>query len=495
MANNFQKLQKDIHSVSGEEWQKRGEKAALRVFHNTAKTVPAYKKFLKKHRIDPASIKTIADFKKVPLMTKENYLRAYPLNELLPEGNIGAAQMISTSSGSTGVPYFWPRGDHQEAESSLIHELLLTEFFHIDSKRTLFVNTFAMGMWVAGTTTYDSVSRIAQKYRMTVITPGIEFEQILSAIERIGHHYEQIIIAGYPPFVKDVIDMGYERKIAWDKLSVRFLFAAESFSETWREHIHGMVKTKDPLSGSLNIYGTADALIVAHETPLSVLIRKLVTAHTKLHRTVFGRDHRIPTFAQYDPTRRYFEELPDSKLIFTSQSGIPLVRYDIGDTGNIFHFDDIARTLKEGGVDLRKEVSDKKLSTHIWNFPFVSIYGRDRMTTSLYGLKIYPEHIRGALEQRAIADHTSGRFVMSTKTDKKKNQYLELNIELHAKIKNSHHTAKHLSENIINHLRTVNGEYRRLHDALGERAVPKIILHSHRSSALFSRQGKQQWKA
>jgi len=186
--------------------------------------------------------------------------------------------MISTSSGSTGAPYFWPRGEHQEAESSLIHELLLTEFFHIDTKRTLFVNTFAMGMWVAGTTTYDSVSRIAEKYDMTVITPGIEFEQILGAIEHVGRYYEQIIIAGYPPFVKDIIDMGHERKIAWDKLSVRFLFAAESFSETWREHMHALVKTEDPLFGSLNIYGTADALIVAHETPLAVLMQK---AHHK----------------------------------------------------------------------------------------------------------------------------------------------------------------------------------------------------------------------
>jgi phenylacetate-CoA ligase len=495
MANNFQKLQEDIHSISREEWQKRGEKAALRVFHNAAKTVPAYKKFLKKHNVNPASIRTIADFKKIPLMTKENYLKAYPLNELLPSGDITGAQMISTSSGSTGTPYFWPRGDHQEAESSLIHELLLTEFFHIDTKRTLFVNTFAMGMWVAGTTTYDSVSRIAEKYGMTVITPGIEFEQILSAVAHIGHHYDQIIIAGYPPFVKDVIDLGYERGIAWDKLSVRFLFAAESFSETWREHIHALIKAKDPLFGSLNIYGTADALIVAHETPLSVLIRKLVTKNTKLHRIIFGGDHRIPTFAQYDPTRRYFEELPDSKLIFTSQSGIPLIRYDIGDTGNIFHFDDISRTLKGEGFDLQKEVREKKLGTYVWNFPFVSIYGRDRMTTSLYGLKIYPEHIRGALEQRIIADHTSGRFVMSTKTDKKKNQYLELNIELHAKIKNSDKTAKHLSANIISHLRAVNSEYRRLHDALGERAVPKIILHPHLTSPLFSRQGKQQWKA
>jgi len=118
---------------------------------------------------------------------------------------------------------------------------------------------------------------------------------------------------------------------------------------------------------------------------------------------VFGGDHRIPTLAQYDPTRRYFEELPDSKLIFTSQSGIPLIRYDIGDTGNIFYFDDIAQTLAGEHLDLRKEISKKNLSAHIWNFPFVSIYGRDRMTTSLYGLKIYPEHIRGALEQSIIA--------------------------------------------------------------------------------------------
>jgi phenylacetate-CoA ligase len=494
MANDFQKLQKDIHSVSEKEWQKRGEKAALRVFREAAKTVPAYKKFLKKHNIDPASIKTITDFKQVPLMTKENYLKAYPLNELLPEGTVGAAQMISTSSGSTGIPYFWPRGAYQEAESSLIHELLLTEFFHIDTKRTLFVNTFAMGMWVAGTTTYDSVSRIAEKYGMTVITPGIEFEQILSAIEHLAHHYEQIIIAGYPPFVKDIIDLGFERGIEWDKLSVRFLFAAESFSEKWREHIHSMVKTKDPLFGSLNIYGTADALIVAHETPLSVLIRQLIIGNTKLHRAMFGRDHRIPTFTQYDPTRRYFEELPDSKLIFTSQSGIPLIRYDIGDTGNIFNFNDIDCSLTEGGVDLTKEIAQNKLNGHVWNFPFVSIYGRDRMTTSLYGLKIYPEHIRGALEQRVVVECTTGRFVMGTKTDKKKNQYLELNIELNAKIKKSDKTARHLSENIIKHLRVVNGEYRRLHDALGERAAPKVILHPHLTSAFFSRKGKQQWK-
>lgn len=494
MKEDFRKIQKALHVVSEEEWIRRGEKMVLRLFRTTAETVPAYKKFLKKHGIDPRSIRTIEDFQKVPVITKENYLKAYPFHELLPGGVTDSARMISTSSGSTGAPFFWPRTDANISEASLIHELFLAEFFHIAKKKTLLVNTFALGMWVAGTTTYESISRIAEKYHMTMVTPGIDMEQILGTISALAGSYEQVIIAGYPPFVKDIIDTGKSRGIRFEKLRVRFLFAAESFSEEWRTHMHKSVGNDDPIFGSLNIYGTADALVVAHETPLSILVRSLATQNPRLHAKLFGDDMRIPTLAQWNPAMRHFEELPNSKLIFSSGSGIPLVRYDIGDNGNILRRDDIALVLASEGVDLTKEALRHGLKSHIWNLPFISIYGRDRMTASLYGLKIYPEHVRGALESGAGSQYATGRFVMRTTHDKEKNQYLEINLELHSKVRNSNRVAKHLEQVVMKQLRTVNSEFKKLHESLGDRAVPKIVLHPHQSSSLFSRKGKQKWK-
>ncbi|KKU79591.1 MAG: hypothetical protein UY04_C0006G0023, partial [Parcubacteria group bacterium GW2011_GWA2_47_7] len=278
MPDIFNVTLRALRDNTEKSWQKRGDAFAMKLFRESADYVPAYKKFLKSNGVNPRAIKDIGTFKKeVPVVTKENYLKAYPLNELLPGGQVSHAQMISTSSGSSGMPFYWPRSLRNIEEASLIHELFLVEFFQIKQKRTLFVNTFAMGMWVAGTTTFESIERIAQKYKITMVAPGIDIEQILTTVDALGAFYDQIIIAGYPPFIKDVIDTGKGRGTPWKKFGVRFLFAAESFSEEWREHIHEAVGITPEFFGSLNIYGTADALLVAHETPLSILIRRLAT--------------------------------------------------------------------------------------------------------------------------------------------------------------------------------------------------------------------------
>src|SRR5258708_5990948 len=88
--------------------QKDGEKKALQLFHKAAEHVPAYKKFLKKHHINPHTISSYNEFQKVPFTDKKNYLDIYPFEELVWNGKISNNFVISSSSGTTGRPYYWP---------------------------------------------------------------------------------------------------------------------------------------------------------------------------------------------------------------------------------------------------------------------------------------------------------------------------------------------------------------------------------------------------
>jgi phenylacetate-CoA ligase len=63
---------------------------ALALFRRVAATVPAYGAFLRAQGCDPAAIRTIEDFARVPLATKDNYLRRHPLPSLCPEGRLAA---------------------------------------------------------------------------------------------------------------------------------------------------------------------------------------------------------------------------------------------------------------------------------------------------------------------------------------------------------------------------------------------------------------------
>lgn len=222
-----------------EYWQKEGEKMALNLFHRAAEDVPAYKDYLKKHKIDHKEIKTYEDFKKVPVTTKNDYLKAYPLDKLTWNGNMNDLYMLSSSSGSTGHPFFWPRGETEEIEGALTHEKIFTSFFGVTRNTpTLVVVGFSMGTWIAGPYTLASINYLAKKgYPITTITPGIEKEVFLKLLRDVSPYFKKIILAGYPPFIKDVVDLGPEYGINWKDLNINFLFAGEGFSEKWREHV------------------------------------------------------------------------------------------------------------------------------------------------------------------------------------------------------------------------------------------------------------------
>ena len=82
---------------------------AVRLFHEVTTRVPAYRTFLADHDVDPLTVRGFADFERLPIVTKQNYLQRHPLPDLCRDGRLDDCDMIAVSSGSTGAPTFWPR--------------------------------------------------------------------------------------------------------------------------------------------------------------------------------------------------------------------------------------------------------------------------------------------------------------------------------------------------------------------------------------------------
>src|SRR5688500_11829856 len=75
------------------------EEELLAHFRAVASSVPAYQDFLHEHGVDVATIRTLDDLRRLPLTTKENYLRRYSLDQLCRDGMLERCDMIAVSSG------------------------------------------------------------------------------------------------------------------------------------------------------------------------------------------------------------------------------------------------------------------------------------------------------------------------------------------------------------------------------------------------------------
>jgi phenylacetate-CoA ligase len=184
--------------------------------------------------------------------------------------------------------------------------------------------------------------------------------------------------------------------------------AGEVFSEEWR----GMLARRlasDPCYDFVSLYGTADAGVLANETPLSIAIRRFLSGKPEVARELFG-ESRLPTLAQYDPNSRLFEAA-DGTLLFSGDNGVPLLRYHIADNGGVIAYDGMMRFLAKHGFDPLPG-----LAAHNWrgvrHLPFVYVFGRANFAVSYFGANVYPENIAVGLEQPDVAPWTSGKFVV-----------------------------------------------------------------------------------
>lgn len=490
---------KDLHTHPASYWERKGEKMALDLFRWTSCAVPAYQAFLKKRNINARKILTLKDFKTLPFTSKDTYLRRANYLDLFPNRDIASASTISATSGSTGEPFYFPRNGVHDEMYQYEAEIFLREQFEIDKKSTLVVLGFGLGIWIGGIFTYKILERISAKgYRLTVVPAGTSKEQFLKAVKKFAGFYDQIILAGYPPFIKDVLDEGGEYGIKWRDYEIKILTAAEGYSEKFREHIAEKAGVKNMFRDIVNIYGTVELGTMAHETALGNLIRHLAVKNIKLFKILFPKAANIPTLCQYYPYLHYFEEvdIEGRREIIASGYGThtPLIRYRFKDLGGVIPFRAMLEKLSICGVDLKKEMKHHDIDSNlVKKLPFVYIWARSDFAVVFRGANIYPEEIRCALDDHTFEKHITGRFTMIRKEDKKLNQILEINIELKRKIMATEKLEKKILSKIMNHLRENNSEYDNEYKSDSVKALPVLVFWPYHHPLYFTRTGKQPW--
>jgi phenylacetate-CoA ligase len=426
----------------------------LELFRRTVSSVPAYREFLGTLAIDPASVKTYEDFVRLPLLTKQNYINAYPLPARCRGGTISGCEMIAMSSGSTGKPFAWPRSVEHELEVATRFEHVFVRGFGADRRSTLVVVCFAMGSWVGGMYTAQCCRYLSQKgYPLTTVTPGNNAAEILRVIEELGRHFDQLVLAGYPPFLKDVVDRGQAQGLDWKNYEVKMIFAGEVFSEEWRSLICERLGVDDPGAATASLYGTADAGVLANETPLSISIRRFFGARPEAARTLFG-ESRLPTLVQYDPCSRYFETCQDT-LVVSGDSGVPLVRYHIADKGGLFAYDELLQRVKDLGGDPLSGLDEHVVAP----LPFVYLFGRADFTVSYFGANVYPENISVGLEQPDVRDWVSGKFVLQVVENTERDKELQVIVETSPGIEPAANLAEAIGASIHIQLLRLNSEF------------------------------------
>lgn len=470
--------EKDLRKRTSKDWRKAGEKNALKLFKEVSSRVPAYKDFLAKNNINPKHIKKIESFQKLPIITKDNYLTKYPLAEMFWDGDIGGATNFSVSSGSTGEPFFWPLNIDASEIGKWYTKMILRDFFEIDKYSTLAVVSYTMGTWMAGTYMTKIFNELSESgLNLCVVSPGISKQEALRAIQRLSPQFDQTVLLGYPPFVKDLIDEGEVQGINWKKMKIRMMYGGEGFNESWREYVLAKVGCNDPYTSAINKYAASDAGIMAVETPSSIYLRKIFEKDHLISEKVFGNE-RNPSLQQYNPEYRYLES-DDDYLVLTTNDAIPLIRYNIRDTGGIFEFDNVETLLGS-----QKIVSAlDKVGAPISKMPFVYVFGRNHNTATIYAVNIYPENIKAALEDLRIRHLVTGKFKMITNYTKKMDQDLHLVIELSEGTEESKTLLQKVMSVLLEIVRSLNSEFNKLIEVVGERAYPSIEFLPNGDSA------------
>ncbi|MEK7628404.1 MAG: hypothetical protein AAB421_03220 [Patescibacteria group bacterium] len=428
----------------------------LKYAHSVAKSFSPYAQLLARAKIKVPRAPSQAWFESLPVTSKESYIKPLSLKKIVAFSN---PEVVYASSGSSGSSTFWFRDEKTVQDGADLHRFLFEQVFGIKrGEPTLVIVTFGMGLWIAGSFTAD-VCRALRRvgFVVSVATPGIEEKDIRSVLRTLGPAYRHIVIAGYPPFLLDIVrrfTMDTDDVITHPSLFI--LTAGDKHSEEWRAEMQTLIGRPGADNRVINLYGSAEAGPMAFETPKTISLRRKALRDASVREQIFAGQGGLGGLFNYLPKQVYFE-CAGEELLITKVMPVPLVRYNTHDRGVLHVGEDFKR--KKGRFSWEQ-------------LPLVAVSGRTDVALTLYALNMYPEHLAITLPE-----HFTGSYLAFTRTEPGPvSERLVFAVELKQGATPSTYDTEGIREAVVARLLLHNSEYRKLHGDLGTISEPAIEL-------------------
>jgi len=261
------------------------------------------------------------------------------------------------------------------------------------------------------------------------------------------------------------------------------MFCSQGFTEEWRRYVLRRANILFRWDTAVSTYGSSEFLLMAQETPLSIFARTIAEKHKVLAQAFFG-NAPLPDLFQYNPFLRYVET-EENDFLFTAASGVPLIRFNLHDSGKIISFHQAREILDKGLPEWRQLFSKGAGSGRIWQLPFLALSGRSDYTVVFYAVNIYPDHIRQALETKVFFKKFTGKFVMRKGYRRNMDEFLEIAIELRQDVTPREGFARIVRDAIVNHLKKVNLEYTDAIHHIAKDIRPRVTLRPYQDETYF----------
>ncbi len=483
-----------LRSCPPEVWEKKGKDKLIEFCNFVLQNVPAYQTFLKKSQVKVNSIHQMEEFYTLPLLNKGSYIKPFSGDTLIPRGFKTAISTFSSTSGSTGEPLYFPRSEEQDEQYEYIAELFLNNQFEIRKHKTLVIVGFSLGIWIGGIFTYKALNKLSQKgYALAVSPVGPNKDVFLKTWAKLGAYFDQIILMGYPFFIKEVLQTAAEENLPLSKHTVRIVMAAEGFSENFRQVIGKLSGIQNVYRDTLNIYGSVELGTMAHETPLTIWVRKCCEENPALFKTLYPNAHFLPTLAQYYPYLIHFETVENELVASGFGSLYPLLRYQLFDKGGIIPFNTMMTILQDFGYSPQTAFKEMGMDSTVFQLPFVYVLERSDLLLKVQGATIFPSLIHTALQKSDIAHLITSQFFIRKKENPELMEIMEVHIELKKGIQKQSIPTDSISTSILETLETHSQSS--FHQVYKNGAIypPEIYLHPYKTEPYFTHSIKHKW--